>query len=134
MGAENDRVLKARLLLILAVCYVLAAVAARPAGSFALLRADADSLRTDSLRPLAEPTDSVGPGAGIASQDSVAADSVPRSKNALDLPVTYSAQDSITFDYGRSRANLYATSYRNTSPRRCPTSPRSIRPWWLTPR
>ena len=95
------------------MCYVLAAVAARPAGSFALLRDDADSLRTDSLRPLAEPADSVSPDIRPTSKDSVAADSVPRSKNALDLPVTYSAQDSITFDYGRSRANLYGGSKVN---------------------
>lgn len=97
----------------MAACYVLAAVAARPTGNFAFLRDDADSLRTDSLRPLAEPADSVSPDLRPASQDSVVADSMPRSKNALDLPVTYSAQDSITFDYGRSRANLYGGSKVN---------------------
>lgn len=40
-------------------------------------------------------------------QDTVPVDTTPRSKNALDLPVNYSAQDSITFDYINSRANLY---------------------------
>jgi len=43
-------------------------------------------------------------------QDTVPADSTPRSKNALDMPVDYSAEDSITFDYVRSRANLYGGS------------------------
>lgn len=97
--------MKARLLLILAACYVLAALAARPAGRIVFLRDEADSLKSDSL-PLREAPvlrDSVP-------QDSVMADSVPQSKNALDLPVDYSAEDSITFDYGRSRAHLYGGS------------------------
>lgn len=43
-------------------------------------------------------------------EDTVPADTTPRSKNALDMPVNYSAEDSITFDYGRSRAHLYGDS------------------------
>ena len=39
--------------------------------------------------------------------DTVPVDTTPRSKNALDLPVNYSAKDSITFDYINSRAHLY---------------------------
>lgn len=44
--------------------------------------------------------------------DTIAADTTDRhtSKNALDEPVTYSAEDSITFDYGRNRAHLYGES------------------------
>ena len=45
-----------------------------------------------------------------AKQDTVPVDTTPRSKSALDMPVTYSAEDSITFDYGRSRAHLYGNS------------------------
>ena len=40
-------------------------------------------------------------------QDTVPVDTTPKSKNALDLPVNYSAEDSITFDYANSRAHLY---------------------------
>ena len=49
-------------------------------------------------------------------QDTVPPDTAQRSKNALDLPVHYSAEDSITFDYARSRANLFGSgkiSYQN---------------------
>lgn len=45
-----------------------------------------------------------------------ATDSVKVSKNALDVPVVYSAQDSITFDYEHSLATLYGdgkVSYEN---------------------
>lgn len=43
-------------------------------------------------------------------QDTVPADTTPKGKNALDMPVNYSAEDSITFDYNRSRAHLYGSS------------------------
>ena len=95
--------LKARLLSILTACYVLASLAAYPTGRSVFVREDADSLRTDSLRP-------------IVAQDTVPADTLRKSKNALDLPVNYSAEDSITFDYLRSRANLYGSgkvTYQN---------------------
>lgn len=106
--------MKARLLSILTACYVLASLAARPAGRTIFQREDADSLRADSLQdsalvqavPLHPYTilpDSVP-------QDTVPVDTTPKSKNALDMPVNYSAEDSITFDYGRSRANLYGGS------------------------
>ena len=106
--------MKARLLSILTACYVLASLAARPAGRTFFQREDADSLRADSLQdsalvqavPLHPYTilpDSVP-------QDTVPVDTTPKSKNALDMPVNYSAEDSITFDYGRSRANLYGGS------------------------
>ena len=71
----------------------------------------ADSLRTDSLpdstqaqplplQPYTIMPDSVPP-------DTIPPDTTRKSKNALDLPVNYSAEDSITFDYVNSRANLY---------------------------
>ena len=97
--------MKARLFLILTACYVLVALAARPAGRSSFLRDAVDTLRTDSV-PL--------PEANVL-PDSVPKDTVPaeppkQSKNALDHPVNYSAQDSITFDYGRSLAHLYGES------------------------
>lgn len=97
--------MKARLLSILTACYVLAALAARPAGKVAFLRNGADSLLRDSipLRPYTILPDTVP-------QDTVPVDTTPRSKNALDMPVNYSAEDSITFDYTRSRAHLYGSS------------------------
>lgn len=48
--------------------------------------------------------------------DTVRRDTAPQSKSALDQPVRYSAQDSITFDYARSRANLFGegkVNYQN---------------------
>ena len=106
--------MKARLISILTACYVLASLAARPAGRIVFQQEDADSLSADSLQdtalvqalPLHPYTilpDSIP-------QDTVPVDSTPKSKNALDMPVDYSAEDSITFDYGRSRANLYGSS------------------------
>lgn len=95
--------LKARSLSILTACYILASLAAYPTGRSVFVRDGADSLRTDTLRP-------------TAAQDTVPADTVRKSKNALDLPVNYSAEDSITFDYLRSRANLYGSgkvTYQN---------------------
>ena len=96
------------------MCYVLASLAARPVGRAVFQWEGADSLRADSVRadsvrdsaralPLRSYTirpDSVPP-------DTVPVDTTPKSKNALDLPVNYSAEDSITFDYVNSRAHLY---------------------------
>lgn len=90
---------------------MLVSLAARPTGRAVFLRDDGDTLRTDSMPdstrvpnvPMRAYTilpDSVPP-------DTVPVDTTPRSKNALDLPVNYSAEDSITFDYVNSRANLY---------------------------
>ncbi len=42
--------------------------------------------------------------------DTTAADSARKSKSGLDLPVNYTASDSITFEYGIGRANLYGDS------------------------
>ncbi len=127
--------MKARLLSILTVCYVLASLAAQPAGRGALslpgsvdtltsdsiqsLPPDSLPLPPDSLRPL--PPDSIPRHAYTILPDSVPADTVPpdtvpKSKSALDMPVTYSAEDSITFDYKRSRAHLYGdgkVNYQN---------------------
>jgi len=69
------------------------------------LREDVDSLSKDSL-PLRAYT--ILPD--TVPEDTVPVDTAPKSKNALDMPVTYSAEDSITFDYARSRAHLYGGS------------------------
>ena len=133
--------LKAKLILILAACYVLLSLAARPAGRAASLRDGGDSLRSDSFAagdslpgadslPLARNElqgDSLRDSARVPTlplraytilpdttrRDTVPQDTTPRSKNALDLPVNYSAEDSITFDYAHSRANLYGNGKVN---------------------
>ena len=87
------------------------------------LRGSADTLGADTLRP-----DSIPDSARVQTQpqplplrpytilpdsvpqDTIPVDTTPKSKNALDLPVNYSAEDSITFDYVNSRANLYGGS------------------------
>ena len=103
--------MKARLLLILAACYVLLSLAARPVGRAVGLRDGGDSLRGDSMpdsarmQPLVPRAYTILPDS--VPPDTVPVDTTPRSKNALDLPVNYSAEDSITFDYVNSRANLY---------------------------
>lgn len=65
-----------------------------------------DSLRTvnDSLKLKAN---SLSVAKDSLANDTAAADTVKKSKSALDLPVTYSASDSITFEQGNSRANLF---------------------------
>lgn len=45
--------------------------------------------------------------------DTVQVDTAKRSKNALEEPVVYSAEDSITFDYGQNRAMLFGSSKVN---------------------
>ena len=70
--------------------------------------AQTDSLKADSV-PLRAYT--ILPD--TTAQDSVAADTVKRSSSALDMPVTYSAQDSITFDYANMRATLFGDSKVN---------------------
>ena len=108
--------MKARILTILTACYVLAALAARPVGRGIPLRESADSLLTDSLQDstraqrMVPRAYTILPDTVVAPQDTVPADTTPTSKNALDMPVNYSAEDSITFDYVRSRANLYGGS------------------------
>lgn len=48
-----------------------------------------------------------------AGRDTLNKDTARKSKSALDEPVSYSAKDSITFDYGNSRAHLYGGSQVN---------------------
>ena len=95
----------------------MASLAARPTGRAVFLRERPDTLLTDSIPFDSILTDSILLDSIIlpalpdtVPQDTVPADSTPRSKNALDMPVDYSAEDSITFDYVRSRANLYGGS------------------------
>ncbi len=64
-----------------------------------------DSLPADSAQPLPLRAYTILPDS--VPPDTIPPDTTPKSKNALDLPVNYSAEDSITFDYVRSRANLY---------------------------
>ena len=72
----------------------------------------ADSVRTDSVRPDSIPLKAYTILPDTTEQDTLPADTV-RSKSALDEPVTYSAQDSITFDYGNNRATLFGGSKVN---------------------
>lgn len=95
-------------------------MAARPTGRTAFLWEGVDTLLTDSILSDSILLDSVLSDSILSDsvlqavpRDTVSADTTPRSKNALDLPVTYSAEDSITFDYARSRANLYGGSKVN---------------------
>ena len=46
----------------------------------------------------------------IWEKDSTKVDTVPKNKSALDAPVEYTANDSITFDMKSSMANLYGSS------------------------
>lgn len=63
------------------------------------------------------PTDSLGDKtilpADTLAADTLASDSARQSKSALDMPVTYTATDSITFEHGNSRANLYGNGKVN---------------------
>ena len=106
--------MKARLLSILTACYVLASLAARPAGRAVFPRDSADSLTTDSIPDSAQvqpmPLRAYTILPDTTQRDTVPVDTTPKSKNALDMPVNYSAEDSITFEYGRSRAHLYGGS------------------------
>ena len=73
--------------------------------------AAASSVIADSLNTLAE-------GKSVAISDSIQAntqlkDSSDHSKSALDMPVQYTASDSITFEYGKGLANLWGNSKVN---------------------
>lgn len=100
--------LKARIVLILTACYFWASLMARPVGGNVFLLDVSDSLRTDSVSLSAH---AIQPDTTM--QDTLSADTASRSKSSLDMPVSYSAEDSITFDYARSRANLYGASKVN---------------------
>ncbi len=76
-----------------------------------------DTLHTDSPKA-ATTKDSIPQHAytilpDTTKRDTANADSAHKSKSALDEPVTYSAKDSITFDYSNSRAHLYGNSQVN---------------------
>ncbi|MBO7136933.1 MAG: LPS-assembly protein LptD [Bacteroidaceae bacterium] len=92
----------------------MASLAARPAGRAVFPRNSADSLVTDSIPDSAQVQPMPLRGYTIlpdtTQKDTVPVDTTPKSKNALDMPVNYSAEDSITFEYGRSRAHLYGGS------------------------
>ena len=113
--------------------FVLASFAARPAVRHASSTAgnavdstSVDSVKGDSLLSSSLPSDSLLSDSiplapyvilpDTTATDTVQTDTARKSKNALDEPVSYEAKDSITFDYGRSRAHLYGdskVSYQN---------------------
>ena len=106
-------------------------MSARPSGTVVYLTGrSVDSMTVDDTsRTVALPQDSVPRGKSLlpdsiplapytilpdtTEQDTLPPDTARKSKNALDEPVTYSAKDSITFDYGKSRAHLYGDSKVN---------------------
>lgn len=72
-----------------------------------------DSLLADSTA--ANGTDSIRPAAATGNTTENATDTIPSdstvlSKSGLDMPVQYTANDSITFEGGMGRANLYGAS------------------------
>ena len=72
-----------------------------------------DSTTTKDTPPDSIPQHAYTIVADTTGRDSLYKDTVRQSKSALDEPVTYSAKDSITFDYGNSRAHLYGGSQVN---------------------
>ena len=80
--------------------------------------ADTDSTDTLGQPPVpSNPLDSIPLKPYTILPDTSQTDTIPvdtvRSKSALDEPVTYSAEDSITFDYGNNRAHLFGSSKVN---------------------
>lgn len=74
-------------------------------------RDSVSSMITDSL-------DASAIGNSLAMSDSIQADTLVKdssnhSKSALDMPVQYTASDSITFEYGKGLANLWGKSKVN---------------------
>lgn len=76
-----------------------------------LLRSLQDSLSLDSARFIVVNGDTVYLGrAGHTGIDTLQIDSAKQSKNALDAPVDFTANDSIVFNYGQSRVNFYGNA------------------------
>lgn len=111
--------MKKKFLTLLMVLSTLTALMAAPGRTARGLQPDTDSIAADSVAPPDTlKADSVPLRAytilpDTTERDSVAADTVKRSNSALDMPVTYSAQDSITFDYGNMKATLFGDSKVN---------------------
>lgn len=124
--------MKVRILLILLALYAIVSLAARPSyplismggvfeDSTAVHHAPTDSVVNDSIKSDSLKSDTL-PKVPLKAYtilpdtsqiDSTQLDTLPKSKSALDEPVTYEAKDSITFDYVNSRANLYGDSKVN---------------------
>lgn len=89
-----------------------------PVTADSLAQPPVDSLRAfrpDSVSAFA--TDSLSEEAvqfaDSLAADTLVADSARKSKSALDMPVAYTASDSITFEHGVGRANLYGNGKVN---------------------
>ncbi|MDE7167211.1 MAG: LPS-assembly protein LptD [Bacteroidaceae bacterium] len=72
-----------------------------------------NSYTEDSIRAMLQANRVLEVQPDSSKMDTVRRDTTRQSKSALDQPVHYTAKDSITFDYGRSMANLYGESRVN---------------------
>lgn len=89
--------------------FAIVAMSSRPSGGLYYQRDLADSISTDSISRVPY---TILPD--TTQKDTAQVDTTAKkSKSSLDSPVTYSAQDSITFDYGKSRAHLFGDSKVN---------------------
>ena len=109
--------LKTKALLFIAVLLAPSLLFSVGAGTEPLSYSPADVCMADSDSVEVSRPDSIPLHAYTILPDTTEADTVQadsmRSKSALDEPVAYSADDSITFDYGRNRANLFGKSKVN---------------------
>ncbi|MDE5787659.1 MAG: LPS-assembly protein LptD, partial [Bacteroidaceae bacterium] len=72
-----------------------------------------NSYTEDSIRAMLQANRVLEVQPDSSKMDTVRHDTTRQSKSALEQPVHYTAKDSITFDYGRSMANLYGESRVN---------------------
>lgn len=72
-----------------------------------------NSYTEDSIRAMLQTNRVLEVQPDSSKMDTVRRDTTRQSKSALEQPVHYTAKDSITFDYGRSMANLYGESRVN---------------------
>lgn len=98
--------MKHKLIILFLVLSAVFALSSTPAGAYAssqILRDSTEKSKPDSLIPDSIPTApyTILPD---TTQDTVTVDTTRRSSSALDMPVTYEAKDSITFDYANMRA------------------------------
>ena len=104
--------MKHKLIILISVLSAVFALSSTPVGAYAssqILRDTTERSKNDSLVPDSIPTApyTILPD---TTQDTLTVDPTRRSSSALDMPVTYEAQDSITFDYSKMRATLFGSS------------------------
>ena len=104
--------MKHKLIILISVLSAVFALSSTPVGAYAssqILRDTTERSKNDSLVPDSIPTApyTILPD---TTQDTLTVDTTRRSSSALDMPVTYEAQDSITFDYSKMRATLFGSS------------------------